>query len=350
MKLGIIGKPQSGKTTVFNAASGHQESVGDYSQAVHRAVIRVPDERVDTLARLLSPQKVVYAEIEFLDAPGFTGKGKDASAPEISPDLKLMDALVPVLDCFSPNPNPAKDVRDLLDEMILADQVIVESNIEKKSRKIKLTGDKAGAKELELLESCRAALDDGKLLIDLDFREDQDKILRGYTFLTRKPLLLVMNIAENDIEKGDLCIEQIARFIVPGECDAAVLFGKMEMELLALEPGDREIFMKDLGISSPAVVKVIRKSYSLLGLISFITVAGPEVRAWTIRNGTVAQKAAGTVHTDMERGFIRAEVIKYDDFVKYETLAAIKAAGKAHLEGKDYIVQDGDVIQFRFNI
>ncbi len=350
MKLGIIGKPQSGKTTVFNAASGHQESVGDYSQALHRAVIRVPDERVDKLALLLSPQKVTHAEIEFLDAPGFTGKGKDARAPEISPDLKLMDALMPVIDCFSANPDPVKDIRDLLDEMILADQVIVEGNIDKKSRKIKLTGDKAGAGELELLQKCQNALDGGTLLIDLDFSDDEDRILRGYTFLTRKPLLFVMNIAENDIERGDRCASQIAEFIASGKRDVAVLCGKMEMELLALEDDERKIFMKDLGISTSAVEKVIQKSYALLGLISFITVAGPEVRAWTIRSGTVAQKAAGAVHTDMERGFIRAEVVKYDDFVKYETMAAIKAAGKAHLEGKDYIVQDGDVIQFRFNV
>jgi GTP-binding protein YchF len=350
MKLGIIGKPQSGKTTVFNAASGHQEEVGDYSQAVHRAVIKVPDHRVDFLARLLSPQKVTYAEIEFLDAPGFTGKGKDAAAPEISPDLKLMDALMPVLGCFSDDTNPEKDIQDLLDEMILADQVVVESNIEKKSRKMQLTGDKAGARELELLEKCRVALDGGTALIDIDFPENEDKILRGYAFLTRKPLLYVLNIKEDDIQKTEECRARMKPFVEPGKRDVAILCGKTEMELLALDEGDRDEFMKELGITSSAVEKVIQKSYSLLGLISFITVTGPEVRAWTIRNGTAAHKAAGAVHTDMERGFIRAEVVKFDDYAKYETMAAIKAAGKAHLEGKDYIVRDGDVIFFRFNV
>jgi GTP-binding protein YchF len=313
-------------------------------------VIRVPDKRVDKLAQVLAPEKVAYAEIEFLDAPGFTGKGKDSQAPEITPDLRLMDALVPVIDCFSSSINPERDIRNLVDEMILADQVVVESNIEKKARKIKLTGDKAGVRELELLRQCQTALDQGKLLIDLDFPEIEEKMLRGYAFLTRKPLLFVLNIKEADIARAEECVQQVGGLLEQGKRDCAVLCGKIEMELLAVDTEERKLFMDDLGIEDPAVEKLIRKSYSLLGLISFITVSGPEVRAWTIRSGTVAQKAAGVVHTDMERGFIRAEVVKFDDYVTYETSAAIKAAGKVHLEGKDYVVQDGDVILFRFNV
>ena len=350
MKLGIIGKPQSGKTTVFNAASGHQEAVGDFSQSVHRAIIKVPDERVDGLAKLARPKKVTYAEIEFLDAPGFTGKGKEAGTPEISPDLRLMEALMPVIDCFSSDANPKADIRDLLDEMILADQVVVENNIEKKSRKIKLTGDKAGAREIELLEKCRAALDEGKLLIDLDMPDDEEKILRGYTFLTLKPLLFVLNIDEASIAETENIRQQMAEYIVPGKRDVAILCGKIEMELGVLDDDERQMFMEELGIVSPAVEKVIQKSYSLLGMISFLTLGDPEVRAWTIKKGTKAVKAAGAIHTDMERGFIRAEVAAYDDYIKYETLPALKSAGKSHLEGKDYVVQDGDVILFRFNV
>lgn len=350
MKLGIIGKPQSGKTTIFNAASGHHEAVGDYSRSAHRAVIRVPDPRVDNLARLLEPQKITYAEIEFLDAPGFTGKGKESAGSEISPELHLMDALVLVIDCFSAQAVPKRDMQDMIDEMILADQIAVEGNIEKKSRKIKLTGDKAGVRELELLEMCRAALDEGKLLIDLDFAENDDKLLRGYAFLTQKPLLVVLNINENDIRRRDELIAGMSDVVVAGKRDVAALCGEIEMELLALDEAEREPFMRDLGLECSAVEHVIKTSYALLGLISFITVNGPEVRAWTIRDGTVAHKAAGVVHSDMERGFIRAEVVKYDDYMEYQTAAAIKAAGKARLEGKDYVVQDGDVILFRFNV
>jgi GTP-binding protein YchF len=293
---------------------------------------------------------VTYAEIEFLDAPGFTGKGKDSGAPEITPDLRLMDALVPVIDCFSSSVNPQRDIRNLLDEMILADQVVVESNIEKKARKIKLTGDTAGVRELELLKRCQAALDQGKLLVDMDCGEAEEKMLRGYAFLTRKPLLFILNIAEVDIARADECVQQVGGLLEQGKRDCTVLCGKIEMELLAVDVEERKLFMDDLEIKDPAVEKLIRKAYSLLGLISFITVTGPEVRAWMIKSGTVAQKAAGVVHTDMERGFIRAEVVKFDDYVRYETLAAVKAAGKAHLEGKDYVVQDGDVILFRFNV
>jgi len=350
MKLGIIGKPQSGKTTVFNAASGHQETVGDYSQALHRAVIRVPDDRVDRLGELLKPEKVTHVEIEILDAPGFTGKGKESGTPEITNDLRQMDALILVVDGFSPQINPGRDVRDMLDEMILADQVIIEGNIEKKARKIRLTGDKAGAKELELLEKCRVALDDGHLLIDLDFSDSEDKILSGYTFLSRKPLLIVLNLSEERLTDGQQIAQPLAEFRSPLKRDIAVICGKIEMELVALEEGERRLFMDELGIKSAAVDKVIQKSYELLGLISFITVHGPEVRAWTIRSGTVAQKAAGAVHSDMERGFIRAEVIKFDDFARHQSPVALKAAGKIHVEGKEYVVQDGDVIYFRFNV
>ncbi|MEW6411755.1 MAG: DUF933 domain-containing protein [Candidatus Zixiibacteriota bacterium] len=350
MKLGIIGKPQSGKTTVFNAASGHQETVGDFSQALHRAVIKVPDERIDKIAAIIKPQKKTYAEIEFLDAPGFTGKGKESGAPEISSELRLMDALILVIDKFSNDSDPIRDIRDLLDEMILADQVVVENNIDKKSRKIRLTGDKAGQREIELLEQCRAALDEGKLLIDLDLAGDDEKMLRGYTFLTQKPLLIVLNVSEADIGKGQQFRQELSEFVSAGKRDIAALCGKIEMELVPLDSEERRMFMEELGIKSPAVEKVIQMSYDLLGLISFITAGPPDVRAWTIRKGTNAQKAAGAVHTDMERGFIRAEVVKYDDYIQYETLANARSAGKAHLEGKEYIVGDGDVILFRFNV
>ncbi|UCD65160.1 MAG: redox-regulated ATPase YchF [Candidatus Zixiibacteriota bacterium] len=350
MKLGIIGKPQSGKTTVFNVASQHHEVVGDYSRTAHRAVIRVPDRRVDELARLIKPERAVYAEIEFLDAPGFTGKGKESAGPEITPELHTMDALILVVDCFSSVANVEKDIRDMLDEMILADQVVIESSLEKKARKMKLAGDKSAAHEIELLHKCGAGLEQGKLLIDLDFSEDEQKTLRGFAFLTQKPLLIVMNIAEGDLRRCAELIEELSHYVAEGKRDITALCGEIEMELLALDEDERKPFMDELGIAQPAVQQVIQKAYSMLGLISFITVTGPEVRAWTVRSGTSAHRAAGVVHSDMERGFIRAEVIKYDDFIQHQTPAAVKAAGKARLEGKDYIVQDGDVILFRFNV
>ncbi len=350
MKLGIIGKPQSGKTTVFNAASGQQEAVGDYSQALHRAVIKVPDERIDRLAELVSPKKITYAEIEFLDAPGFSGKGKESGSVEISQEVHQMEALILVVGAFAPNAAPARDVTDLIDEMMLADQLAIENNIEKKGRKAKLTGDKSGMQEIELLQRCQKVLESGTLLIDADLTADEEKSLRGFTFLTQKPLLIVVNISEDNIDRADQIREEFSKFVVPGKRDVAVVCGKIEMELVTLSDEERKPFLEELGIATPAVEQVVQKSYSLLGLISFLTAGEPEVRAWTIRKGTNAQKAAGVIHSDIERGFIRAEVVAYDDYISLKTPAAMKAAGKSRLEGKEYIMQDGDVVLFRFNV
>ncbi|MBU8934424.1 MAG: YchF family ATPase [candidate division Zixibacteria bacterium] len=350
MKLGIIGKPQCGKTTIFNAASGQQEAVGDYSQASHRAIIKVPDERVGGLAELDQPKKTTLAEIEFLDAPGFTGKGKESGALEVSHELRMMDALVMVIDAFSSQADPKRFIPALIDEMILADLAVVENNIEKKARRVKLTGDKSAAREMELLEVCRQWLEDEKPLIGFELDAADEKMLRGYTFLSQKPVLIVLNIAEEDIGRAEEIYQQYATMVTEGRRELVVICGRIEAELATLEPDEQAEFMADLGIATPAVEQVIKKSYRLMGLISFLTTGKPETRAWTIKAGTIAQKAAGAVHSDIEKGFIRAEVTPYDDYIEYKTLAALKAAGKTRLEGKEYIVQDGDVILFRFNV
>jgi len=350
MRLGIIGKPQSGKTTVFNAASGAHETVGDFSQAVHRAVIKIPDARVDKLAEIAKPRKVTYAEIEFLDAPGFSGEGKKAPELEIHPDLRKQDAFMLVVDAFSPNANPESDIRTVIDEMILLDQAMVESNIERKERKAQLSGDKSEMREMDILRRCLHWLGQEKPLIELGLHEDEEKLIRGYMFLTGKPLLIVLNISEDDLGKSEQIAAEHHAMVSPGMREVAVLCGKIEMELVSLEPSERQAFLADLGITEPAMEKVIHKAYGLLGLISFLTVGDPEAHAWPIHRGTTALRAAGVVHSDMERGFIRAEVVKFADYAQYQTAAAIKAAGKMRLEGKEYVVEDGDVILFRFNV
>ncbi len=350
MKLGIIGTPQSGKTTIFNAAAGQQEAVGDYSQATHRAVIKVPDHRLDELAKLVNPKKITPAEVEFLDAPGFSGKGKESSGLELSQDLKQMDAFMLVVDAFSTDAKPERDIQNVIDEMIFYDQVTVESNIEKRERKAKLTGDKAEQRELELLHRCLTTLEATKPLIDLPFTDDEAKALRGYQFMSQKPLLVTLNISEDKLTDADKIYQQFSHFVQPGKRELVVACGKIEMELVGLGDAERKQFLHELGIPHPAVEQVIQKSYQLLGLISFLTAGEPEVRAWTIKKGTNAQRAAGVIHSDIERGFIRAEVTKYDDYVALKTHAAIKAAGKQRLEGKEYVVVDGDVMLFRFNV
>ncbi|PKK83472.1 MAG: redox-regulated ATPase YchF [candidate division Zixibacteria bacterium HGW-Zixibacteria-1] len=351
MKLGIVGLPQSGKTTLFNAASGQQEAVGDYSQASHRAVIKVPDRRLAELSDIHQPKKITYAEIEFLDAPGFTGKGKKGRGDlEILHDLRLVDAIVIVVDNFSPGSHPEQDLQALNDEMVLSDLMIIEHNIEKLARTIKLTGHQERARELEVLQRCHEALNNDKLLIEIGLSEEDKKEVRGYSFLTLKPQLITFNIAEEMLPDYAALYAGYEKFCREGMRDISVICGKIEMELAVLSDEDRQAFLKELNIEKPVVDKFIRKSFKLLGLITFFTVGPPECRAWTLRKGSPAPKAAGTVHTDFERGFIRAEVATYDDYMIYKTLPALKAAAKLHVEGKDYVVQDGDVILFRFNI
>jgi len=350
MKLGIIGKPQSGKTTIFNAASGQQETVGDFSKAVHRAIIKVPDRRVEVLAEIARPKKYTFAEIEFLDVAGFSGKGKESVAFEPTPEFDLMDAFIVVVDAFSKDADPEGDLQDLIDEMILSDQVMIENNIQKRSRKIQLSGDKSGRREIEILQRCLNHLEEEKPLLELDLEDEVEKLLRGYSFLSRRPLLILINIAEDNLAEREAIEKKFAHLVAPGRREVAAVCGKIQMELASLEPDEQKQFLDELGIDTPAVDKVIHKSYSLLGLISFLTIGDPEVRAWTIKRCTIAHKAAGAIHTDMERGFIRAEVATFEDYSEYKTLPALKAAGKSRLEGKEYVVQDGDVILFRFNV
>jgi len=351
MKLGIIGLPQSGKTSLFNAASGKAVEVGDFSQKEHRAIIKVPDSRLDDLTTLVVTRKVTYAEIEFLDAAAFTGKGKQSGADiSIPGELRLMDAFILVLDAFSGERDPERDLQIITEEMILADLAVVENNVEKIARTIKVTGKKDRARELELLEKCRDMLNDEKLVGELDLSHEDWKLLRGYAFLTQKPQLLVFNISEDKLSDFDKIFEQYSKFRVEGRRDIAIACASIEMELAALPPEDRKAFLDDLGIEKPVIDKVIQRSYSLLGLISFFTIGEPECRAWTIKKGSNAPKAAGAIHTDFERGFIKAEVATYEDYMVHKTLPALKAAAKLHIEGKEYIVQDGDVILFRFNI
>jgi len=350
MKLGIIGKPQSGKTTIFNAAAEQDAAVGDYSQASHRAVIKVPDERVDRLAEIFEPQRKVYAEIEFLDAPGFTGQTKASSPLEITNELKEVDALIMTIDAFSDDADPKGDIEALSAEILLSDQVIIENNVENKARKQKLTGDRSLQTELDLLKKCLDSLEQEQPLLKLELTKEERKLLRGYQFMSLKPVLVLLNIAEKDLSRADEIEEEFRFLEESGRREVATLCGKVQMELVGLDREEQEEFLSELGVKELALDKVIRKSYALLGLISFFTTGKDEVRAWTIRNGTPAVKAAGVIHSDIERGFIRAEVTAVDDVLELRTPAALKAAGKVRLEGKEYTVRDGDEILFRFNV
>ncbi len=235
MKLGIIGPPQSGKTTLFNAVSGKMEAVGDYSRAVHKAVIKVPDERLDNLVTLQTTKKVTHAEIEFLDAAGFTGKGKKSGKDtDIMADLRLMDALVVVIDQYSPDTTPEADLQAMLDEMILADMVIIENNVDKLERTLKLTGKNERARELEVLKKCQTALENETPLSEIGLTLDDKKEVRGYAFLTLKPILITFNISEDMLSDYNKIYEGYKKYRQDGIREISVICGKIEMELAAI--------------------------------------------------------------------------------------------------------------------
>jgi GTP-binding protein YchF len=351
MKLGIIGLPQSGKTTLFNAASGLDEPVGDYSRAVHQGVIKVPDKRLDDLATIFKPKKITHAEIEFLDAGGFGESKKKAKGEhDIIHDLRMMDALIVVVDDFNDGADPEADYQKVLNELAFADLVLIENNVDKLDRMIKLTGKHERAKELEVLKKCLEALNNETLLFDIGLTDDEKQAIAIYSFLTLKPQLLTFNISEDKLPRHAEIFDGYKKYVKANVRDISVICGKIEMELTSLSEEDRKEFLKELNIADPVIEKFIRRSYGLLGLISFFTVGGPDCHAWTIKKGTTARKAAGVIHTDFERGFIRAEVASYEDYMQYKKIPELKAAARLHVEGKDYIVQDGDVILFLFNV
>ncbi len=351
MKLGIIGLPQSGKTTIFNALSGQEMPTGDYSRAEHMAVIKVPDERVDNLARLENCRKATHAEIEFLDLAPFTGKGKESSGEMATAhDLRQVDAYVIVIDCFSPDAEPKKDLQALFDEMILADLLQIENNLGKLDRLIQVSGNKERLRELEILREFQAVLNEGRLLLEIDLSEEDEKVIRGYAFVSLKPQLVTLNIAENMLEERDKISGQFSEINKDKVRIVTAICGGLEMELGQLTDDERADFIQELNLDKAALEKFIHLSYNLLGLISFLTFAPVEARAWMIYKGTTALKAAGVVHTDFERGFIKAEFLSYEYYMQFKNMAELKAAARLRLEGKNYIVADGDIILFRFNL
>ncbi len=342
MKIGLIGHRGAGKTTIFNMLTGLQAQVGGFGkEEIHLGVIKVPDERIDRLSQNFKPKKTTYAEIRVTDFPPQAEENLKANSALIS-QMREVDAMALVLGDFKTDSVPLKELNDLLTEMILADLTVVEN------RRSRLKKEKGRPQEEELLERCARALENEESLRALTFTTDEENLLSGFGFLSRKPLLVLFNQAEE--KAGQPLAAPYQEELQRRGLDGLPLSGKLEMEIAQLEEADRAAFLKEIGIAEPARSRFIRASYRLLNLISFFTTGEDEVRAWTIPEGTPARKAAGKIHSDIERGFIRAEVIAYADFLAYGTEAKCKEAGKLRLEGKDYIVKDGDIIHFRFAV
>ena len=343
MKVGLIGRQGSGKTTIFNALTGLSAGLGQGEKMEsHLGVTKVPDARVDRLSAIFLPKKTTYAEIRFTDFPATQSQEKLKANAALLAQMRDVDAMALVLGDFDGASEPIKDLRDLLAEMILADLGVVENRLSR------LKKEKGKEREGEMLARCLKALEGEESLRSLSFTTDEEPLLAGFGFLSRKSVIALFNVAEERAGKElpDLYQAELQKLQIPG----LALSARVEMEVAELDEKDRQSFLTELGIEEPARDRFIRASYRLLDLISFFTTGEDEVKAWTIEQGTSARKAAGKIHSDIERGFIRAEVVAYDDFIRYGSEAKCREAGKLRLEGKDYPVKDGDIVHFRFNV
>jgi len=352
MKLAIIGLEQSGKTTVFNALTGANKEVGTYGKIdANIAMVKVPDPRIEHLSSIYQPKKTVYADIEFVDIPGSIN---DSSDPKIIAAAREADALVYIIRDFS-NENvlhpmdsidPARDYEQIHMGLMVADMAIAEKRIERLKVSVNKPTDKQNEEKLELaaLQKIMQKLESEKPALEAELSEQEEKAIRSFQFLTLKPHFSLLNISETEIS-SDRSAGMAAR--IPG---CMPMCANIEMDIRNLDEEDREVFLLDLGIKELSLNAFIRKAYETLGLISFFTVGKDEVRAWTIKNGTSAVDAAGKIHSDLQRGFIRAETFSYNDIKELGSEKEVKNTGRFRLEGKDYIVKDGDIISIKFSV
>jgi ribosome-binding ATPase len=358
LRAGLIGFPSVGKTALFQLLTSTHDAPPRSGKAdANVGVSRVPDERLDKLTALFNPRKRVPAVVEFADIAGVGGaKGGAQALLDVAP-FRNADALLHVVRMFRdpsvPHPagsvDPARDVRAMEDEVILADLGVVERRLERLERDLKKGNTPELRKEQEILIRCREALEGGSPLRALELGPDDAKRLRGFQFLSAKPLLIVLNLDEADLAQADQAVKLagLEDFMQRAATRAVPICAKIELEIAQLDEADRTAFMADLGLHESGLDRVIRASYDLLGYISFFTVGEDECRAWSIPRDMPAVLAAGEIHSDISRGFIRAEVVRYEQLIARGTLAACRDHGELRLEGKEYIVLDGDIINFR---
>ena len=358
LRAGLIGFPASGKTALFQLLTSAREAPRPSGkQEANVGVSRVPDDRLDRLTDLFHPKKHVPATVEFADMGGTGGVRAGAAALLDVAAFRNADALLHVVRMFrdpsvphaSGSIDPARDVRTMEDELILADLGVAERRLERIEKDLKKGKSAELEKERDLVQRCKTALEEGKPLRALELTGADLKMLRGFQFLSAKPLLLVINLDEADLPQAGRAVELagLQDFVSGARTRAVPICAKIELEIAQLEDADARTFMADLGLAESGLDRVIRASYDLLGYISFFTVGEDENRAWSIPRGTNAQNAAGEIHTDIQRGFIRAEVVRYDHLLARGSIAACREHGELRLEGKEYIVVDGDVINFR---
>ncbi|MCG6955746.1 MAG: YchF family ATPase [Gemmatimonadetes bacterium] len=346
MKIGLVGFAGSGKTTVFNTMTGLDVPVG-YGGEVRLGTVRVPDQRIDTLSAIFKPKKTIYAEMSFCDVPGEHGSEKKGLSSKGLQQIRDQEALCLVLRGFDNPalegaPDPEGDLEAFHAECVLADLAIVERRLERAQK------EQADAREIHAFELMQQTLENERPLRLVPEDQLDRGLLKGYALLTDRPLLVALNRSEAEASEplGTALESRIAELGAAGMS----LSASVEADIAALEPDEQPAFLEDLGLEEPALARFIRTAYGLLDLISFFTVGEDEVRAWPVKRGSNARKAAGRIHSDLERGFIRAEVIPYDVFMEFGSEAAVRDHGKLQVEGKDYVVADGDILHIRFNV
>ena len=366
MKLGIVGLPNVGKSTLFNSLTKAGAESANYPFCTidpNVGVVTVPDERLNVLGEMYHTKKIIPAAIEFVDIAGLVkGASKgEGLGNQFLANIREVDAIVHVVRCFEDSNivhvdgsiDPLRDIETINLELIFSDLEILERRISKAVRAAR--NDKTIAKELALMERIKAHLEDGKMAKSFDDINDEDEQqwLESYNLLTYKPVIFAANVAEDDLADdgaSNAGVQAVREYAKREDCEVFVVCAEIEQEIAELDDDEKSMFLEELGLKESGLEKLIKASYSLLGLISYLTAGEPEVRAWTIKKGTKAPQAAGKIHSDFERGFIRAEIVSYDDLMACGTYNAAKEKGLVRLEGKDYVVQEGDIILFRFNV
>ncbi len=358
MQIGIVGLPSSGKTTLFQTITRtHLDEAARARKQANVAVVKVPDPRVDALAEVFRPKRRVFTSIEFVDVVGLSTGDRESTqfTTGFLANVKSNDALLHVVrgfeDPLCPHPegslDPARDVRLLEEEFLLSDMAAVETRFEKLRKQSRVPNNELQKLELAALEKCYAALEQERPLRTLTLEPAEERVIRGYQFLTAKPMLVVLNLPEEQIGAPETPLAPLQERYAAAGLAFAAFSGKVEMELAQLAEEDAAAFMAEYGLTESALTRLIRSAYELLGLISFLTCGEDECRAWTVRRGATAQEAAGAIHTDLSARFIRAEQVHFDDFVAHGSMNACKENGVWRLQGKDYLVRDGDILSIR---
>lgn len=363
LTAGIVGLPNVGKSTLFNAITNQKILAENYPFATiepNVGVVTVPDERMDKLKEMYDPNRFIPTAYEFTDIAGLVkgaSKGEGLGNKFLA-HIRETDAIVEVVRCFDDGKiihveggiDPIRDIETINLELAIADLDVINSRLERVAKKARTTKDKNDILETEVLEKCKKALEEEKPLRQVELSDEEKKVIKSYSFLTLKPIIYLANIEEELGNPDNEYVKQVKEYASRENARVVSLCAKVEEELSELDPEDKEEMLEGLGLDGSGLDKLIKATYDILGLATYFTVGKDEVRAWTFRKGMNAKECAGIIHTDFEKGFIRAEVISYDDLIKCGSELKVREAGKARVEGKEYLMQDGDICHFRFNV